>query len=60
MDSQNLHALFSRADIFGVDLYRCGLGAKAEGMFAEMSAGKGAIRATVDKYLRNAKKENRQ
>lgn len=60
VDSQNLHALFSRADIFGVDLYRCGLGAKAEGMFAEMSAGKGAIRATVDKYLRNAKKENRQ
>ena len=56
----HLHALFSRADIFGVDLYTCGLGAKAEGMFAEMSTGKGAIRATVEKHLRAAQKENRQ
>ena len=56
----HLHALFSRADIFGVDLYACGLGAKAEGMFAEMSAGKGAIRATVEKYLHDAQKESRQ
>ncbi|HNW87620.1 MAG TPA: mannitol dehydrogenase family protein [Candidatus Limiplasma sp.] len=56
---QKLRALFSRADIFGLDLYSCGLGEKAEGMFAEMSAGKGAIRATVEKYLRQAAKENR-
>lgn len=48
---QGLAALFGREDIFGVDLYRYGLGKKAEAMFAEMGAGVGAIRATIERYL---------
>ena len=48
---QGLPALFARADLFGVDLYRYGLGKKAESMFAEMGAGKGAIRATLERYV---------
>jgi len=44
--------LLSRQDIFGVDLYRHGLGAKVETMFGELIAGKGAIAATLDKYLK--------
>lgn len=46
-----LTALWSNAEIFGVDLYKHGLGQKVEGMFLEMGAGKGAIRATIDRYL---------
>lgn len=51
---ENLRALFSRSDIFGVDLYQHGLGAKVEDMFLEMSLGKGAIRATLTRYLQGA------
>ena len=50
----SLHTLFSQADLFGVDLYRHGLGKKAEHMFVEMSAHPGAIRETIDRYLQAA------
>ncbi len=46
-----LHQLFSRQDIFGVDLYEAGLGAQIEGMTQELFAGKGAVRATLHKYV---------
>lgn len=35
----------------GLDLYQVGMGEKIEGFFTEMIAGKGAVRATLEKYL---------
>lgn len=46
-----LKALFSRADVFGVDLYAVGLGQRAESMAAELFAGSGAVRRTLHKYV---------
>ena len=46
-----LQPILSDASIFAVDLYQVGLGEKIEGMFAELAAGKGAVRATLKKYL---------
>lgn len=46
-----LRPILSNEKIFFTDLYRDGLGEKIEGMFREMIAGKGAVRATVDKYM---------
>lgn len=37
--------------IFVVDLYESGLADKIKGLFAEMLAGPGAVRKTLDKYL---------
>ncbi len=50
-DFSVLKALYSRADIFGVDLYAVGLGEKIEGMVKELYAGPGAVRATLHKYV---------
>jgi fructuronate reductase len=47
-----LKPLLSDAKIFGVDLYEAGLGTLVEGYFAELVAGKGAIRKTLQKYLK--------
>lgn len=46
-----IEELLSNKSIFGVDLYAAGLGEKVEGYFAELVSGKGAIRATLAKYL---------
>ena len=46
-----LKPILSDATIFATDLYRVGLGEKVEGMFVELIAGPGAIRATLKKYL---------
>lgn len=46
-----LHALFSRKDVFGVDLYAVGLGSRIEAMAAELFAGPGAVRRTLHKYV---------
>jgi len=46
-----LRQLFSRADIFGLDLYAAGLGEQIEGMVKELYAGPGAVRATLHKYV---------
>ena len=46
-----LTAILSNPVLFGVDLYQAGLGAKIEGMFKELLAGKGAVRRTLAKYL---------
>jgi len=45
-----LRALYSRKDVFGVDLYEIGLGEKVESMVKELYAGPGAVRATLHKY----------
>jgi fructuronate reductase len=49
-DYSTLKALYSRKDVFAVDLYEIGLGEKIEGLVKELYAGKGAIRATLKKY----------
>ena len=49
-DWSPLKQLFSRADIFGIDLYEAGLGEKIEGMVKELYAGPEAVRNTLHKY----------
>lgn len=50
-DYSCLKALYSRKDVFGLDLYEAGLGEKIEGMVKELYAGPGAVRATLHKYV---------
>ena len=49
-DFSCLKKLYSRADVFGVDLYEVGLGEQIEGMVKELYAGNGAVRKTLHKY----------
>ncbi|MDD3340424.1 MAG: mannitol dehydrogenase family protein [Lachnospiraceae bacterium] len=53
-DSRDFHAdlspLLSNPAIFGVDLYEVGLGSTVEALFAELTAGPGAVRSTLKKY----------
>ena len=46
-----LQPILSNASIFGVSLYEAGLAEKVQGLFAELIAGPGAVRATLKKYL---------
>jgi fructuronate reductase len=46
-----LKLLYSRKDVFGVDLYEVGLGERIEEMAKELFAGKGAVRKTLHKYV---------
>ena len=46
-----LKTLYSRKDVFGLDLYEAGLGEQIEGMVKELYAGKGAVRRTLHKYV---------
>ncbi len=46
-----LKQLYSRKDVFGLDLYEAGLGERIEGMVKELYAGKGAVRKTLHKYV---------
>ena len=50
-DVSCLKALYSRKDVFGVDLYEAGLGERIEAMAAELFAGPGAVRRTLHKYV---------
>ncbi|MBP5213392.1 MAG: mannitol dehydrogenase family protein [Bacteroidales bacterium] len=50
-DFSCLRKLYSRKDVFAVDLYEAGLGERIEGMVRELYAGKGAVRATLHKYV---------
>ena len=50
-DFSCLKALYTRKDVFGVDLYEAGLGKKIEAMVAELYAGPGAVRKTLHKYV---------
>lgn len=51
LDKDVLKPILSNSKIFAVDLYQVGLGEKVEGMFLELIAGPGAVRATLKKYL---------
>ncbi|WP_379131114.1 mannitol dehydrogenase family protein [Paenibacillus sp. sgz500958] len=50
--SSNVRAILQDEKIFGVELYAIGLGEKIEVMFHEMLAGPGAVRRTLDHYLK--------
>lgn len=50
-DFSCLKSLYSREDIFGVDLYALGLGTRIEAMAAQLYAGTGAVRRTLHKYV---------
>ena len=50
-DYSCLKNLYSRTDVFGLNLYEAGLGEQIEGMVRELFAGKGAVRATLHKYV---------
>ncbi len=50
-DFSCLKKLYSREDVFGIDLYSVGLGDRIEGMAAELFAGTGAVRKTLHKYV---------
>lgn len=50
-DFSCLKQLYSRSDVFGVNLYEVGLGEKIEAMAAELFAGPGAVRRTLHKYV---------
>ena len=50
-DYSCLHELYSRQDIFGLDLYEAGLGGQIEQMVKELFAGTGAVRTTLHKYV---------
>ena len=50
-DYSCLKSLFSRKDVFGVDLYEAGLGQQIEGMVRELYAGQSAVRQTLHKYV---------
>ncbi len=50
-DMSCLKKLYSREDVFGVNLYEAGLGEKVEAMTAELFAGPGAVRKTLHKYV---------
>lgn len=46
-----LKKLYSRKDIFGLDLYEAGLGEQIESYVKELFAGVGAVRKTLHKYV---------
>ena len=50
-DWSPLRQLYSRKDVFGLDLYEAGLGEQIEGMVRELFAGAGAVRTTLHKYV---------
>ena len=50
-DFSCLRQLYTRKDVFAVDLYEVGLGERIEGMVKELFAGPGAVRATLHKYV---------
>lgn len=46
-----MEGILKNESIFGIDLYKAGLGDKVEAMFLELIEGEGAIRKTLKKYL---------
>lgn len=48
---EQLKPILSNVKIFGIDLYEVGLGEVIENYFEELIASKGAVRATLKKYV---------
>lgn len=49
--TDQLRPILSNERIFFTDIYQTGLGEKIEGMFREMIAGTGAVKAAIHKYM---------
>ena len=49
-DFSCLKELYSRKDIFGLDLYEAGLGEQIEAFVKELYAGKGSVRSVLHRY----------
>ena len=47
-----LKPILSNERLFFTDLYKAGVGEKVENMFREMIVGKGAVKATIHKYVK--------
>ena len=50
-DYSCLKQLYSREDVFGLDLYKAGLGERIEGFVKDLFAGPGAVRATLHRTV---------
>ena len=50
-DWSPLKQLYTRKDVFGIDLYVAGFGEQIEGYVKELFAGPGAVRQTLHKYV---------
>ena len=48
---EKIAPILANEKIFGVNLYEAGLGELTEQYFVEMLAGKGAVEATLAKYV---------
>lgn len=48
----SLKAILENETIFGSNLYDAGIGEKVEDIFKELIAGKGAVRKTLEKYMK--------
>ena len=48
---EQLLPVLSNSTLFGMDLYRTGLGEKIEGMVREQLTGPGAVRETLKRWL---------
>ena len=48
----SLKAILENETIFGSNLYEAGIGEKVEDIFKELIAGKGAVRKTLEKYMK--------
>ncbi len=48
---KQLQPILSNPNIFGIDLYKAGLGEKIENYFQELVSDIGAVRETLSKYL---------
>lgn len=51
-DGMVMRKLFSRKDVFGVDLYEAGLGDRLETMTQQLYTGPGAVRKTLHAYVK--------
>ena len=51
-NSIHLKNVLSNERVFGINLYTTVLGEKVEGLFNELTAGKGAVIATLKKYVK--------
>ena len=49
--ADSLKPILSNKQIFGLDLYRVGVGQKVEGYFRKMISGPGAVKKTLQRYL---------
>ena len=51
LETNGVPCFLSNENIFGIDLYKAGIGEKIEEMFLEEIAGPGAVRTVLKKYM---------